>query len=150
MLARQTLFVEIGPVVSFRHDIYDLVFPFDETNPMGWGFENVWARRVRDADRTQGIVDAVPVDHSIRQPVAYYEWSDAVADRERYLATQPPPPLEECFRCLRDRPSAPVTPNRYFFVHMQKTAGIALRHRLIHHFGAPPSTRPEALTERIR
>src|SRR5215207_38086 len=26
-------------------------------------------------------------------------------------------------------------PDRYFFVHMQKTAGIALRRRLINHFG---------------
>jgi hypothetical protein len=28
-----------------------------------------------------------------------------------------------------------MTPHRYFFVHMQKTAGMALRHRLINHFG---------------
>ncbi|MEK6250796.1 MAG: hypothetical protein AABM43_02425 [Actinomycetota bacterium] len=28
-----------------------------------------------------------------------------------------------------------MTPHRYLFVHMQKTAGMALRHRLINHFG---------------
>jgi hypothetical protein len=100
VLARRTRFVEIGPVVSFGREIYDLVFPFDESNPMGWGFENVWARLLHDGGRTEGIVDAVPVDHSIRPPVALYEWSDAVADRERYLAANPHLPLEECFEVL--------------------------------------------------
>src|SRR6185503_13591800 len=42
VLARQTLFEEIGPVVSFHKRIYDLVFPFDLTSSMGWGYENVW------------------------------------------------------------------------------------------------------------
>jgi hypothetical protein len=31
--------------------------------------------------------------------------------------------------------SDPEQPQRFFFVHMQKTAGIALRQRLINHFG---------------
>jgi hypothetical protein len=32
---------------------------------------------------------------------------------------------------------APDQPHRFFFVHMQKTAGMALRQRLINHFGEP-------------
>ena len=89
VVARRTLFVEIGPVVSFGRPVYDLVFPFDESNPMGWGFENVWSSLLREDGRSEGIVDAVPMDHSIREPVAHYEWADAVADRERYLANNP-------------------------------------------------------------
>jgi glycosyltransferase involved in cell wall biosynthesis len=100
VVARRTLFVEIGPLVSFGRDIYDLVLPFDETSPMGWGFENVWSHLLRERDRSEGIVDAVPVDHSIRKPVAHYEWSDANAGRDRYLARHPHLPLEECFRVL--------------------------------------------------
>ena len=100
VLARRTRFVEIGPLVSFGREIYDLVFPFDETNPMGWGFENVWSHLLRERGRSQGIVDAVPVDHSIRKPVAHYEWTDADADRSRYLADHPHLPLEECFQVL--------------------------------------------------
>ena len=100
VVARRTLFVEIGPLVSFAREVYDLVFPFDETNPMGWGFENVWSHLLREGGRTEGIVDAVPMDHSIRKPVENYEWADAVADRERYLASHPHLPLEECFRVL--------------------------------------------------
>jgi hypothetical protein len=100
VLARRTLFVEIGPVVSFGREIYDAVFPFDESSPMGWGFENVWAYRVHESGKAQGIVDAVPVDHSVRAPVAYYQWSDANADRERYLAQHPHFTYEECVRVL--------------------------------------------------
>jgi glycosyltransferase involved in cell wall biosynthesis len=100
VVARRTRFVEIGPLVSFGREIYDLVFPFDETSAMGWGFENVWAHRLRERDKSQGIVDAVPMDHSIRKPLAHYEWSDANADRDRYLAGQPHIPLQECVRVL--------------------------------------------------
>ena len=100
VVARRTRFVEIGPLVSFGREVHDLVFPFDETSAMGWGFENVWAHQLRERGLSQGIVDAVPIDHSIRKPVANYEWSDANADRERYLASQPHLPLEECIRVL--------------------------------------------------
>jgi glycosyltransferase involved in cell wall biosynthesis len=100
VVARRTMFVEIGPLVSFGREIYDLVLPFDETNPMGWGFENVWSHLLREHGRSQGIIDAVPVDHSIRVPVAHYEWADAATDRERYLARHPHLTLEECFRVL--------------------------------------------------
>ena len=100
VVARRTLFVEIGPVVSFGHEIYHLVFPFDEANPMGWGFENVWSHRLREHGKSEGIVDAVPVDHSIRQPVAHYRWTDANADRDRYLARNPHLTYEECFKVL--------------------------------------------------
>jgi glycosyltransferase involved in cell wall biosynthesis len=100
VVARRTLFVEIGPLVSFGREIHDLVFPFDEANPMGWGFENVWSHLLRERGRAQGIIDGVPIDHSIRKPVAHYEWSDADADRQRYLASHPHLPNEECFRVL--------------------------------------------------
>jgi hypothetical protein len=100
VVARRTRFVEIGPLVSFGREIHDLVLPFDETSAMGWGFENVWAHRLRERGRSQGIVDAVPMDHSIRKPLAHYEWSDANADRERYLASQPHLPLQECLQVL--------------------------------------------------
>jgi hypothetical protein len=98
--ARRTLFVESGPLVSFGRKVHDLLLPFDETNPMGWGFENVWAQRLRERGLSEGIIDAVPIDHSIRQPVANYEWDDADADRERYLARNPHLSYEECFQVL--------------------------------------------------
>ncbi|HPP80633.1 MAG TPA: methyltransferase domain-containing protein, partial [Deltaproteobacteria bacterium] len=98
--ARQTLFVEIGPVVSFHRSSFDFVFPFDLTSPMGWGYENVWAREVLTRGLKMGIIDAVCVDHSIRKPVANYDWSQADEQRNAYLAGNPHLALEDCFTVL--------------------------------------------------
>jgi len=100
VLARQTLFVEIGPVVSFHKSAYELVFPFDLTSPMGWGYENVWAYRLVQRQMKMGIIDAVPVDHSLRKPVAYYDWDEADRQRTEFLEQHDHLPLEQCFRVL--------------------------------------------------
>jgi hypothetical protein len=100
VLARRTMFVEIGPVISFHRSCYDLVFPFDLTSPMGWGYENVWSRRLAERGLKMGIIDAVPVDHSLRKPVENYSWAEANAQRRRLLARQPHYPLDQCFRVL--------------------------------------------------
>jgi glycosyltransferase involved in cell wall biosynthesis len=100
-IARQTLFVEIGPVVSFHRSVFDLVFPFDLTSPMGWGYENVWSARLTSQGLTMGIIDAVPVDHSLRPPVAHYRWADADQGRTALLRKHDAPPIDECFRVLR-------------------------------------------------
>jgi glycosyltransferase involved in cell wall biosynthesis len=100
VLARRTLFVEIGPVVSFHRSAYALAFPFDLTSPMGWGYENVWAFRIERAQMRMGIIDAVPVDHSLRKPVANYSWDEANRQRNLYLSQHEHLPLDECFRVL--------------------------------------------------
>lgn len=100
VLARQTLFVEIGPIVSFHKSAYELVFPFDLTSPMGWGYENVWAYRLAQHQMKMGIIDVVPVDHSLRKPVAYYDWDEAERQRTKFLDRHDHLPLEQCFRVL--------------------------------------------------
>ncbi|MDQ1445957.1 MAG: hypothetical protein QOI20_2421 [Acidimicrobiaceae bacterium] len=99
-VARRTRFVEIGPVTSFHRSVFPLLLPFDLTSPMGWGYENIWTHQVETAGLTMGIIDAVPVDHSLRPPVAHYSWDEADAGREAILAAHPHVPLEECFRVL--------------------------------------------------
>jgi glycosyltransferase involved in cell wall biosynthesis len=100
VLARRTLFVEIGPVVSFHKTAFDLVFPFDLTSPMGWGYENVWAYRVDRSQMKMGIIDGVPVDHSLRKPVVYYRWDEANQQRNAFLSKNEHIPIDECFRVL--------------------------------------------------
>jgi hypothetical protein len=100
VLARQTLFVEIGPVVSFHKRIYDLVFPFDLTSSMGWGYENVWAHRLEQAQKKMGIIDVIPVSHSLRKPVAFYRWDEADRQRALFLSKHEHLPLDQCFRVL--------------------------------------------------
>jgi hypothetical protein len=100
LLARQTLFVEQGPVVSFHRSVFDLVFPFDLTSPMGWGLENVWSLRASERGLKMGIIDAVPVDHSMRMPVANYSWREADRGRAALFATTDYRSNEECFKVV--------------------------------------------------
>jgi hypothetical protein len=100
VLARETRFVEIGPVFSVHRSIYDAIFPFDLTSSMGWGYESVWAYQLQARGARMGIIDAVPVAHSLRKSVVNYEWHVANAERTALLATAPHLDQDECFRVL--------------------------------------------------
>jgi tetratricopeptide (TPR) repeat protein len=100
ILARETLFVEIGPVVSFHRSVYDFIFPFDLTSSMGWGYENVWSYLVRERKMKMGIIDNTPVDHSMRKPVENYDWNKVDQERREYLRRHNHIPLEACFTSL--------------------------------------------------
>jgi len=98
--ARRTQFVEIGPVVSFHRSVFSAIFPFDLTSPMGWGYENVWAHLLATRRLRMGIIDATPVDHSVRAPLANYSWSYGDAGREAIFKRREHLPLDECMRVL--------------------------------------------------
>ncbi len=89
LTARRTRFVEIGPLFAVRHDLIQRLLPFDEESPMGWGYDLVWPCVVEEVGSTLGIVDAVPVSHSLRRPVAHYEYASAKEQMTRYLASRP-------------------------------------------------------------
>jgi hypothetical protein len=99
-IARQTLLVEIGPLTSFHASVYPLVFPFDLTSSMGWGYENVWSYQLASRGEKMGIIDCVPVDHSLRKPVENYAWSEADAARTAYLRRNDHFSLDKCFQVL--------------------------------------------------
>ena len=71
-LARQTRFVEIGPLVSIRSDLAPHILPLEERSPMGWGLDFIWPVIVEDLLLRMGIVDATPMDHSLREPKSGY------------------------------------------------------------------------------
>ncbi|MBN2298377.1 MAG: hypothetical protein JXM72_07275, partial [Deltaproteobacteria bacterium] len=98
--ARQTLFVEIGPVVSFHRSVFKLVFPFDLASSMGWGYENIWSYRLAEHKAKMGIIDGIPIDHSIRKPVANYTWEQADRQRSELLMKHPHLSLDECLRVV--------------------------------------------------
>jgi len=100
LLARQTLFVEQGPVVSIHRSAFEVVFPFDLRSPMGWGLENVWSLRASERGLKMGIIDNVPVDHSIRRPLANYSWDEANRGRSALFASTAYRPNEECFKVV--------------------------------------------------
>lgn len=76
-LARETTFVEIGPLFAVSPPWLSRVTPFPEVG-MGWGLELEWVQLQREGCRL-GIVDETRIRHLA--PVA--EGYDAAAERER-------------------------------------------------------------------
>jgi len=100
LMARRTRFVEIGPLFSIRKDLYGLLLPFDERSPMGWGYDFVWPCLIEGQGLRMGIVDATPVEHSMRRPVKNYRYEEALKAMEEYLAGRPHVSKGEAFTIL--------------------------------------------------
>ena len=98
--ARQTRYVEIGPLFSMRADALPILTPFDVKTPMGWGYDFTWPLAMDAAKLKMGIVDAVPVAHKLRKPVAHYVHAEADAQMKNYIAGQPHLKPEEAFYIL--------------------------------------------------
>ncbi len=100
IVARETRYVDIGPVVSFHRTVYPLVFPFDMTSPMGFGYERVWASRLDKHGKTLGIIDAVPVDYALQESAPEYDRDEASRQRDSFLARQTDLSVDDPFRVL--------------------------------------------------
>jgi hypothetical protein len=100
--ARITRFVEAGPITSIRRDLAPLLMPFDEESPMGWGFDLIWPLIVEGAGLRMGIVDATPVDHTLRGQAAAYSGSAEFARMQSYLTKHRHLPLAEAL-VVRER-----------------------------------------------
>lgn len=98
--ARRTRFVEIGPLVSVRRDFAPRILPFDESSPMGWGYDFVWPVLAEAAGLRLGIVDATPVDHSLRGQASAYSSTEASRAMIAYLARTPHLQKQDAFTVL--------------------------------------------------
>ena len=99
--ARQTRFVECGPLVSMRADVASLLLPFDEAAPM-WGLDLTWPTVVESKQLTMGIVDAISVDHSMRPQAKTYSRTHEQEAMEQYLKGKPHISLQEAFVVLKN------------------------------------------------
>jgi hypothetical protein len=81
-LARETTFVEIGPMFVVSGDWVPRVLPFPEGFGMGWGLELVWLDLQREGCRL-GVVDCVTVSHAAPERGREY---DAGPEGERLRA----------------------------------------------------------------
>ena len=99
--ARQTNFVEIGPVVSFRRDFLKAVYPFSSESPMGWGYDLTWPIVARELGLAIGIIDRTPVDHSLRHPGALYDSGEHYDLMMSYLSKRPHVSWAEAARTVR-------------------------------------------------
>jgi hypothetical protein len=97
LLARQTRFVEIGPIFSVHRSAFDLIFPFDNASPMGWGYDFVWPQIITNAGLKMGIIDAVPIAHSLRKSGLHYQLDKARGEMDAFLAHRPHVSPDEAF-----------------------------------------------------
>ncbi|MFM8333839.1 MAG: hypothetical protein ACKN9T_19385 [Candidatus Methylumidiphilus sp.] len=98
--ARQTMFVEIGPLFCIRADAIGVLIPFDVTTPMGWGYDFTWPLTMEAAGLKMGIVDIAPVSHKLRKPVSNYSHGDADRQMKAYLSSHPHLQMEDAFRII--------------------------------------------------
>lgn len=77
-VARESAFVEIGPIVVVSPEWVRRVLPMPETFGMGWGLEIAWTALADEGCRL-GLVDAVPIRH-LTPPAESY---DAAPERDR-------------------------------------------------------------------
>jgi hypothetical protein len=68
--ARDTNYVEQGPIVIANPTFAPKIFPLPEENDMGWGIEAEWFR-MKEASARIGIVDACRVVHFEQNAVSY-------------------------------------------------------------------------------
>ena len=98
-LARQTAFVEIGPVTLIRADAFAALLPFPPLR-MGWGLDVHWSALARDHGWREGVVDAVPILHAAAPAAAAYSRAAAEAEARAFLADHPYLPRDEANRTI--------------------------------------------------
>jgi hypothetical protein len=87
--ARETTFVEIGPVTAFHRDSFDVLLPFPEGLRMGWGLDVHWAAVAAEHGWPIGVVDATPIGHTQRPAGSGYARDAAEAEARAFLEGRP-------------------------------------------------------------
>jgi hypothetical protein len=106
LVARETRYVEIGPVTAFRADVAAELVPFPPLR-YGWGLDVHWSALARDRGWRLGVVDALPVRHD-RAPVASeYSHAAAVAEAREFLRERPYVPADEAQQTLAEHTRLP-------------------------------------------
>jgi hypothetical protein len=98
-VVRETAFVEIGPVVAFHRDTFELLLPFPELRA-GWGLDLHWSALAREQGWKIGVIDATPIRHGLRQIASSYNRADAVAEAREFLSDRRYTPAAEAKRTL--------------------------------------------------
>ncbi|WP_169738315.1 glycosyltransferase [Patulibacter minatonensis] len=86
---RETTFVEIGPVTAISRRAADVLLPFPDGTGMGWGLDAHWAAVAADQGWRLGVVDALPVDHTLAPAGSGYDPEGARAAAGALLEDRP-------------------------------------------------------------
>jgi hypothetical protein len=84
-LARETRFVEIGPVTAFSRRVAAELLPFPPLR-YGWGLDLHWSALAAERGWRLGIVDALPVRHESAPVGSSYPADAAIEEAQQFLA----------------------------------------------------------------
>jgi hypothetical protein len=87
-IARETNFVEIGPLTAFGRRAADALLPFPDLR-MGWGLDLHWAALAAQRGWRLGVIDALAVEHETRPVGGGYSTTEATSEAQRFLADHP-------------------------------------------------------------
>jgi hypothetical protein len=87
-IARQTAFVEIGPVTAFHRSTFKLLLPFPGLQ-VGWGLDAHWSALAREHGWRIGVIDATAVRHSLRPVASSYRHQAAIDEARNFLRGRP-------------------------------------------------------------
>jgi GT2 family glycosyltransferase len=99
VLARQTRFVEIGPVSAFASSTFSRLLPFPELN-MGWGLDLHWGALADEQGWRCGVLDALTIGHAAAPAASSYSRDAAVEEARSFLAAHPYITVDEAERTL--------------------------------------------------
>ena len=98
-LVREVGFTEIGPLSALRATTFDELLPFP-TLRAGWGLDLYWSELARQHGWRQGVIDATPMHHGLRQIATSYSRDAAVAEARQFLAEHRYVPAAEANRTV--------------------------------------------------
>jgi len=99
-VARETAYVEIGPVSAFHAATFSTLLPFPPLRA-GWGLDAHWAAVAAQRGWLLGVIDATAIRHGLRQIAVAYDRTAAVAEGQAYLVGRPYLRAEQANRTLR-------------------------------------------------
>ena len=99
-VARETAFVEIGPVAAFHSDVFADLLPFPPLR-FGWGLDAHWSAIAAARGWPIGVIDATPIRHGMRRIASSYDPAAAIVEGQEFLADKPYTRASEAQRTLR-------------------------------------------------
>jgi GT2 family glycosyltransferase len=98
-VARETQFVEVGPLTAFASSTFDTLLPFPPLK-MGWGLDAHWAAIARQRGWRCGVIDAVAIKHRVAPAAESYSRAQTIAEARAFLSQRPYLPAREAQRTL--------------------------------------------------
>jgi hypothetical protein len=105
-IARETNFVEIGPVTAFSRTAAHALLPPPPLR-MGWGLDLHWGSVAHEEGWRIGVIDALPVRHEMRPVGGAYSSADATDEAQRFLSDRAYIPASEAGRTLQEHRTVP-------------------------------------------